>query len=242
MIKRRALNNLELFIPSNNKLITIHDNIFMKEKISQIEGELSEQDKGSMRGYVFAIHETKDGKKELIDFNHNHIVICGRKWLMQRAVGSSMSETPNQHDWTISWFGVGQGGANSSDPLLPLYTPDQQEDLVAPMKIFNTYYTDYVYADEGRKKSFQQINGANAQMKYDNINSEVVALFHLPVEFNDCPYELPNLGASINELALYAAPNNDPTCDEFVMFSRYCLPTKHKSFNDKYTFLWYIYF
>ena len=228
------------FISSN--ALSIKENVTIKDEINRIEAELSKAQKTDMRGYVYAIHETKDGAKEVLNLNHNHIVINGRKWLMQKAIGSSLPDTPGQHEWTINWFGLGEGGANSSDPLNPLYTPDQQEDLVAPIKIHNTYYTDYKYSDDGKKKTFKLFTGSNAQMKYDVINSEIVALFHLVVDYNDCPYELPNLGVKINELALYASPSKEPSCEDFVMFSRYCLPTKYKSFNDKYTFLWYIYF
>ena len=207
-----------------------------------IEEQLKPLDKTQMRGYVYTIHETRDGKKELLGLDHNHIVLSGRKWLMQRAIGASMADTPNQHEWIIYWFGVGEGGANSSDPLNPLYTPDQQEDLVAPLRIQNNYYPEFRYCDEGRKKTFKLFNNANAQMRYDNINSEVLALFHLVVDLNDCPYELPYLGVKINELALYVSPTNDSSETEFLMFSRYCMPTKFKSFNDRYIFLWYIYF
>ena len=79
-------------------------------------------------------------------------------------------------------------------------------------------------------------------MKYDVINSEVVALFHLVLDFDDCPYSAPYLGVKLNELALYASPTEDPEEENFVMFSRYCFPTKFKSNDEKYIFLWYIYF
>lgn len=194
-----------------------------------------------MRGYVYGIHETTDGKKELFH-DHNHIVLTGRKWIMQRAVGGSLGATPGQHEWILNWFGCGEGGANSADPLNPLYTSDQQEDLIKPITILNNYSADFKYADDGKKKSLQKFNGINAQMKYDTINSEVVALFHIILDYADCPYELPYMGVKINELALYASPTGDASEDEFVMFSRYCFPTKYKSFKDKYTFLWYIYF
>lgn len=231
---------MDLFIPSNT--ISYNDNSIIRNEITNIENDLRAVEKTSIRGYVYTIHETRDGKKEFLGLDHNHIVITGRKWLMQRAVGGSLADTPTQHEWIINWFGIGEGGANSSDPLNPLYTPDQQEDLIAPLTIQNNYYPEYHYSDEGRKKTFKRFDMKNAQMKYDVINSEVVALFHLVVDLNDCPYELPYLGVKINELALYASPTDESDETNFVMFSRYCMPTKFKSFNDRYTFLWYIYF
>ena len=231
----------ELFIPST--VIPISDNVVMKEYISSKEHDLPSSNKGT-RGYVFAYHQTTDNpnKWELVDQDNNHIVLVGRRWLMQRAVGGSLTETPGQHQWIINWFSVGEGGANSSDPINVLYTPDQQEDLIAPIKIENIYIPGYAYSDSGNKKTFIKHDGINAQMKYDHINSEVLALYHLQLDYQDCPYDLPNLGVNINELALYASPNDLPTNDQYVMFSRYCLPTKFKSFRDKYLFLWYIYF
>lgn len=231
---------MDLFLPSHE--LSYNDNCLVREELYNIEKDLNAQDKTQMRGYVYTIHETRDGKRELLGLDHNHIVLTGRRWLMQRAIGGSLADTPGQHEWIINWFGIGQGGANSSDPLNPLYTPDQQEDLVAPMIIQNNYYPDYKYCDDGKKKTFKKFDMKNAQMKYDVINSDVLALFHLVVDLNDCPYELPYLGVKINELALYASPTDDASEIEFVMFSRYCMPTKFKSFNDRYTFLWYIYF
>ena len=195
-----------------------------------------------MRGYVFGLHETLDGKKEVIDFNPNHIVLSGRKWLMQRAIGSSMAETPLQSEYFINWFGVGSGGANSSDILTPLYTPDQQDALNKPIKIYSAYNEGYSYSSDGYRKTFQKFDGKNAQMRYDDINSEVVALFYLVLDFNDCPYQMPYLGVSINELALYTSPSENADEEDYIMFSRYCLPTKHKTNIDKFVFMWYIYF
>ena len=231
----------ELFIPSS--LVNEKDNSDFRNRIFNVERQLSNVDKTYIRGYVFGIHEnTKTKHKEIVDLNHNHVVINGRKFIMQRAVGASLNETPGQHTWFINWFGVGCGGANSSDLFTPLYTPDQQEDLVAPILIHNVDYEGYQYADNGFKKSLKQFDGKNAQMKYDVINSEVLALFHLVIDLNDCPYASPNLGVNINELALYAAPTNNSDETEFTMFSRFCFQTKPKSNADRYTFLWYIYF
>lgn len=235
----------DVFIPS--ELLNEHENSNLRAGIMDIECKLSAVEKTKMRGYVCGIYENRDGRREVLDLDHNHIVLCGRKWLMQRAVGGSMSEeiiedVAPPHEWAIRWFGTGQGGANTSDAFSPFYTPDQQVDLIEPLKLFRTYKTDFKYADDGRKKTFEKYEHLNAQMKFDVINSEVVALFHLILDFDDCPYDAPYLGVKINELALYASPSEDPDEKNFVMFSRYCFPTKFKSIDEKYTFLWYIYF
>ena len=204
--------------------------------------QLTIRDKEKMSGYVYCIHETKNGHKELVSDDHNHIVLVGRKWLMQRAVGSSLDEN-NQCNWFINWFGLGCGGANTSDPLNPLYTPDNQLDLANPIKIHNNnYYEGYTYTNDEYKKTFKKYNNTNAQLKYDPTTNEVVALFHLIVEYKDCPYEAPKLGVTINEMALYASPTQNSNEENFVMFSRYCMPSKYKSYTDKYYFLWFIYF
>lgn len=231
----------------SSPLLDDNENIDLKNQILNIEDSLKAVEKTQMRGYVYGIHETKDGLKEYLDLSHNHIVMNGRKWLMQRAVGGSMdSEIIDNvnppHSWIINWFGVGDGGANSSDPFKPLYTPDITEDLVSPIKIHNVYSEEFRYSYDGYKKTFRQFNGINAQMKYDDINSEVVALYHLVLDYDDCPYQLPNLGMKISELGLFISPSTNDSETNFILFSRYCMPTKYKSYNDKYTFLWYIYF
>ena len=216
------------------------------QDIENAERDLALKDKTEMRGYVYGIHENrKTGIRESFRVNPNHIVINGRKWLMQRAVGGSIfGATPAEkpHNWTINWFGVGNGGANSADPFTPFYTPDQQEELISPLKIFSRYREDFKYTKDGFKKTFEKHDNLNAQMRVDVINSEVVALFHLILDYDDCPYNQPYQGVQISELALYASASEDPDEKNFTMFSRYCMPTKFKSSDDKYTFLWFIYF
>lgn len=232
----------DLFIPSS--FIPDEYNAVIHENLRRKEETLSLEDKTEMHGYVYCIHETRDGKKELLDHNHNHIVLNGRRWLMQRAVGSSMLETPDQHTYTLNWFGLGEGGANSSDPLNPLYTPDNTEELTAPIPIKGSVETEgFTYDLSGYHKTFQKDeDGRNAQMTFSAVNSEALALFHLVVDYNDCPYTTPNLGVKISEMALYASPTEERTETNFVMFSRYCMPIKYKSYSDKNIFLWFIYF
>ena len=232
----------DLFIPSS--FIPDEFNSIIHENLRSQEDSLETYDKQFMRGYVYCIHETKNGKKELCNCGHNHIVINGRRWLMQKAIGSSMLETPGQHEYTLSWFGVGEGGANSSDPLNPLYTPDHTEDLVAPILVKGVNVSDgYTYDISGYHKTFQKDEeGRNAQMSYSIVNSEVLALFHIILDYDDCPYAIPNLGVKISEMALYAAPTEESSEKNFVMFSRYCMPLKFKSYQDKISYLWYIYF
>lgn len=236
-----------LFIPSNN--LSDYYNLLLKNKLlsdrykykHEYTYTTSDNQHDNMSGYVYCIHETKDGKKELINDNNNHIVLVGRKWLMQRAIGASIN-ADSQNDWFIQWFGIGNGGTNASDPLNPLYTSDTKTDLSSPIKIYNSYSNGYTYSDNGYKKTFKKYNGNNAQMKFDTTTNEVIALFHLVVDYNDCPYEAPKLGVSINELALYASPSENSSEENFIMFSRYCMPTKYKSNSDKLSFLWYLYF
>ena len=237
----------DLFIPSNN--LSDYYNSLLKDKLLSDNYKYkhnhtittSDNQNDNMHGYVYCIHETKDGKKELLDHDNNHIVLIGRKWLMQRAIGASIN-SDNQNDYFIRWFGIGNGGTNPSDPLNPLYTSDTKTDLSSPIKIYNSYSEGYNYSDNGFKKSFKKYNNINAQMKFDTTTNEVIALFHLVIDYNDCPYEAPKLGVSINELALYASPSEKSSEENFIMFSRYCMPTKYKSSVDKYTMLWYLYF
>jgi hypothetical protein len=62
--------------------------------------------KHEMKGHVFVLHETRGGKREFLDDDHNHIVLTGRRWLMQRALGMDFSEDVRQSSWTLRWFGL----------------------------------------------------------------------------------------------------------------------------------------
>jgi hypothetical protein len=234
----------ELFIPSS--YLTPEENSMIKHQLLSYSREQTEtlsETYPYLKGHVFTIKETRSGERTILDDDHNHIVLTGRRWLMQRALGADFDLNIRQSSWTLNWFGLGKGGAPSATPFTPLDTPDQATDLTSPIKIYNgATYTGFSYADDGYKKTYDKIGDVQAEMKFDMANAEVLMLFHLKVEFDDCPYSMPDLGCSISELGLYASPNALSTCSEFVMFSRYTRPTIYKTHDDKYTFLWYIYF
>lgn len=226
----------KLFIPS--KYCTEEENHAIKDQI-----HLSENN--GMQGYVAVIHETKDGKREILPPTHNHIVLTGRRWVMQSCMHQNFSQSVQQKDWRIYWFGVGNGGALAATPAIPLDTADTVTDLTSKIRIKPLSLgssTSDKYSDDTYKKAFYSTTGEIAELSYSESRGEVMMLLQLQLNYDDCPYEDPNLSASINELGIYISPTNLTTVTDYCLFSRYCRPTIYKTNGDSYTFLWYIYF
>jgi hypothetical protein len=229
----------KLFIPSpyltNKENDQIADRLDLNRK----------NNPGSLQGEVAVLHETKDGKRELLPPTSNHIVLCGRRWLMQAGMNQNYNSTIQQKDWTVYWFGVGSGGALDSAPAIPLDTADNTTDLLNPIIIQPTSNnTGGIYSSDGYKKNLYRADTDTnwVSMIYSETRGEVMMLAQLQLTYDDCPYTSANMAASINELGLYASASSAVTETNWVLFSRYCRPTIFKTSGDSYSFLWYVYF
>lgn len=226
----------ELFIPS--KYCTEKENRQIKDYLN-----LSRKNDGNMEGMVAVIHETKDGKRELLPPTHNHIVLTGRRWVMQACMNQNFNETVQQKDWVMQWFGVGSGGTVAATPGIPLDTADITTDLSNPVNIRPTTPSDPgLYNNDKLRKLLYTTTGNWVEMSYSEARGEVMMLAQLQLGYDDCPYASDELSVPINELALYASPSSLASETKFLLFSRYCRPTLYKTQGDSYLFLWYIYF
>lgn len=238
----------KLFIPSEyctkkeNSLIRDHLNFNMGNR---------------MEGMVSVLHMRKDGFREILPPTHNHIVCVGRRWVMQAVtnrpyVNPSTNETVvDQKDWTIEWFGVGDGGALASSPNVPLDTPDSQLGLghiidikpeTVPSGMSHMYTTNENTHRKRIKCSGTSPYNSIIQMGYNESTSEVMMLVQLELGYDDCPYGTSQASVAINELGLYASPSVSTSGTSCVLFSRYTRPTIYKTSGDAYLFMWYIYF
>jgi len=226
-----------------NEYAHIIDNVMVSDKL-EADRKMHGTEVG---GHVFTIHERRDtGEVRLLEDDHNHIVYVGRRWLLQRATALPI-KTPtgvtDQNTWFISWFSCGSGGAATATPFTPIAPTDANEELVTIQKIQgDTNPNGYTYADTGKKKSIATAAVSNIYNPTGTGTQGIYALFSLVFDFEE--YEGAANGANvtlINELALYAASSRT-AATSWCMFSRYTRPSLPKTSNDKYTFLWYIYF
>lgn len=236
----------KLFIPS--KECTPDEN-------GLIADHLNFNKRHGMEGMVAVLHKRKDGFREILPPTHNHIVMNGRKWVMQACMDQNYPEsTTSQKDYTLNWFGVGSGGTLTNSPNIPLDTADTVSGLTSILRIKpNTVESanEYLYSTSNNRKRLK-CYGPNdddpyktiVEMNYNTNNSEVMMLLQLELDYDDCPLTSENISVAINELGLYASPKPTETGHKSssVLFSRYCRPTIYKTAGDAYLFMWYIYF
>lgn len=229
-----------------NEYAHIVDNVMVSEKL-----DAGRKEHGTdFGGHVFTIHERRDtGEVRLLDDDHNHIVHVGRRWLVQRATGLPINNPTgiaDQSSWFISWFSCGSGGAAAATPFTPIAPVDADADLAAIRKLQGASNpNNYIYASSGDKKSIATsavTNIYNPTGSITGITTGIYALFTLVVDFEEYTATGMTPIALINELALYTSTSRTTAATTWNLFSRYTRPSLPKTENDKYTFLWYIYF
>lgn len=232
----------KLFIPS--KYCTSEEN-------AQIADHLDFNRRHGMEGMVSVLHMRKDGFREILPPTHNHIVLTGRRWVMQAVTKRAFSSSIDQKNWTIEWFGVGSGGALASSPNVPLDTSDTVTGLskildIKPTTIPTGKEHLYTTSTGTHRKRIKCSNtspyDSEISMSYNSSTSEVMMLLNLELDYDDCPYDNTQASVSINELGLYAASTKETNSVSTLLFSRYTRPTIYKTSGDAYLFMWYIYF
>jgi len=91
---------------------------------------------GNLRGEVGIYEKSKSGSLKQIGEKKNMIVYGGREWLMQRAFGSILTgSSSDYYNKTIRWFGIGNGGGESGNPLQAGATQGQDTTLLSPVRL-----------------------------------------------------------------------------------------------------------
>jgi len=122
---------------------------------------------GNLRGEVGIYEKSKGGSLKQIGQKKNLIVYSGREWLLRKAFGTALSgNTSDYYDKMIRWFGVGNGGGESGNPLQAGATQGQDTGLLSPVRLrsdmvitdpgYALYASDYL-GNHGYYKSFSSI-------------------------------------------------------------------------------------
>lgn len=167
-----------------------------------------------MVGYVQVFEEGK-----LIYEGHNLVVLSGRQVLQHR-----LTNVGTYKDYYLSYFSMGDGGADPANPLLPIAPQETDTDLAHTL-VFDSSNPNY--KDGGKKKPITSITH----------QSQTQTIVELDIATTD------NGGQQnpfyINELGLFAA---NATGTSFRMVARITFPSIVKDPQRSQKIYWWLFF
>ena len=149
-----------------------------------------------------------DHAGRLLFVSTNLVVDAGREYLMDMVIG-------NKPQATLSYFSIGNGGADPSNPLLPVAPQASDTDLYSLISLGPDY------PGGGYRKPLQDVTKVDPH----------TVLCELVIDENDGPSEL----FSYNEAGLYLYDGSN-----FILYARTTFPTTWKY--KTRVLHWYVYF
>lgn len=198
--------------------------------------------KGDRRpqGFVKIFEIDDDGNKQLVGKN-NLVVYYGRETLAQRLVNLNNSQVSQTKDEFLTWFGLGDGGVDPSDPFDPI-APVISDDELSSRVSFNSIdasNADYHvvsagYPTEGYyKKPFDSVV---FEADTYNENRWLILKITVTLTVNDAN------GEQLSEAGLYTAESAaGGYSGQFSLFARVTFPTIVKDSSRRIVFVWYLY-
>lgn len=189
-------------------------------------------------GYVEIYEKDEKTGEEKFLGKHNLVVWQGREWVCSKIFDvNNVLISPILASDYISWFGLGESGADPGDPLDPLTVTDDRTELFSPIAISTTdsscgdlqagsYYKHYF-------DSLEFISDSNEGGSY------VIAKIEITIGTDDANGSGTQ---NINEAGLYvSASTAGGYSGNFHLFCMVTFPTLVKDINRQLKFLWYIY-
>ena len=164
-----------------------------------------------------------DTKKIIVDTD-NHIVISGRRWLMQRMFNMPITQDSNAHTWLPGWFGIGSGGASVDAPFIPIWPTDDDTSLFYPEE----------FSQEGAQ--YSATNHLYKMVDSISFPNDLTAKLTMTLDYQDM------VDKYINEAGMFVGEVLEYTNENFLMFSHVTFPTFPKSIYQKLTLEWFFMF
>lgn len=195
------------------------------------------------------IYEEINGEKNLLVDKKNLIVFVGREMLAQRLVNlnNSFLSTPTKDEF-VTWFGLGDGGVRTADPLDPIPPINNDNGLYSPIPISDSsgaVYANFHNANDPYPPGgVYPFNGSYAK-SFDSVVFE-------PDVLNDSKQLIIKItttigsedanGYQLSEAGLFSAESNvGGYAGNFTLFARITFPSLIKTIDRRLIFVWYLY-
>jgi hypothetical protein len=206
------------------------------DSISNKKENIDRRPKGLVKIYEL----DKSGNRKLVH-KGNLVVYLGRELLAQRLVNTENAFATPTKDEFLTWFGLGDGGVDVSDPFVPIAPVIIDDDLSSRVMINATdsscadyHVTGTGYPETGYyKKPFNSVTFEPDEL---NGNSWLIVRISVTIGAND------SNGNQLSEAGLFTATSGaGGHSGQFSMFSKVTFPTIVKTDARRLVFVWYLY-
>ena len=185
-------------------------------------------------GLVEIYEILEDGSKKILQ-KSNLVVYTGRELLVEKIINQEIAGITSDKDEYLSWFGLGSGGVDVSDPFNPLPPTNNDTDLISEIPFS---------ASEATCADFH--DGAYYKMPFDSIVTEVDPLNDDKLLIHKITVTVGSSYAvdyQISEAGLFTSLSNAGGYNgNFSLFARVTFPTIVKTITRRLIFIWYLYF
>jgi hypothetical protein len=185
------------------------------------------------RGEVKIFEIDEDGNKKLIH-KGNLILYQGREWFAQRIMATENINVDSTSNEFISWFGLGQGGVDSADPLNPISPIITDTDLYSEVPLNNS---DATYADF-RSGNYYKKPFDSVAFEQDALNDDkwLVIRITTTITIGD------SNGYNLSEAGLFTAASSvGGYSGPFHLFARVTFPSIVKNEDRRLIVVWYLF-
>lgn len=167
----------------------------------------------------------------------NLVVYPGREWVLSCLFDKDNTNITATKSERLYWFGVGEGGAPSSDPLDP-ESPDPTDDDLEQSVMINTSSDGYGDYRDDPDSGYYKKKFSSVEFQQDEDNDDYYLIAKVNIFLNEDDAN----DSNISEAGLFTAESDENGHDDnFTIFSRITFPTIVKSSDRQLTFIWYIY-
>ena len=223
--------------------VEIHDHYGDECLGDSINRDMSSERRPIGEVHVFEIDDK--GKRQLVRKN-NLVVYNGREVLAQMLISKnnpdSGATSKNTKDHFLSWFGLGNGGVLSADPLDPIPPTLTNTDLNSEVMISATDSSNADYhllSESGYSKTgyykhpFDQV-----EFERDPLNDDKWLILKVTVTIGVDDAN----GEQISEAGLFTAISDVAgSSGDFFLFARVSFSSIVKTSDRRLVFVWYLY-
>ena len=187
-------------------------------------------------GFVEIYSADKDGNSEQLIGKSNLVVYSGREWLISRAFNIQNPYIDSSNAEAIYWIGIGNGGCEISNPLMPVPPANDNTGLNSEIAFTSSASPDYGDYRVGSGYYKKILDAITFEQDTPNDNKYLIAKVNATISSGDA------VGYAINEAALFTAMSGSGGWSgPFHLFSRVTFASIVKIVDVRLIFYWYIY-
>lgn len=187
------------------------------------------------QGFVEVYEVNENGEQSQLVGKSNLVVYMGREWLASRAFNTRNLAIDSSNEEAIYWIGIGSGGAEPLNPLIPI--PPNNDNTSLNSEVMLTTTSSPYYGDlRGGGYYKKVLDSVTFEQDIANSNKYLIAKVAATIGSGDAE------GSTINEAGLFTAMSGSGGWNgPFHLFARVTFSSIVKTTERRLIFVWYIY-